>query len=67
MIRESAEGLPVDRRSEPAANEKFTATTVTRRERAGREAGWDPYEVWQTRVRTPSEAARARKERPGEP
>ena len=65
MIRESAEGLPLERRSD-AANEEFTGT-VTRRDGPHRERGWDPYEVWQTRVRAPSKTARARKDRPREP
>ena len=65
MIRDNAEGLPLERRSE-AANEEFTGT-VTRRDTPGRERGWDPYEVWQTRVRAPSEAPRAGKDRPREP
>jgi len=63
MTRDNAEGLPVDLRPE-AANEEFTGT-VTGREIARREDGWDPYEVWQTRVRAPSKAAQ--KESPREP
>ncbi len=35
---------------EPAANEEFAA-------RAAASAGWDPYEVWRTRVKATPPAA----------
>ena len=68
MTRDTAEGLlPVERRADPAAaNEEFTGI-VTRLDTTRRESGWDPYEVWRTRVRAPAKAARARKDRPRDP
>jgi hypothetical protein len=65
MKREGAEGVSADRRMPAAANEEFTGI-VSRRESAPTRqvAGWDPYEVWRTRVRTPS---KARKERQRDP
>ncbi len=67
MTRDNAEGLPVEQRAETtAANEEFTGI-VSRLDATRREGGWDPYEVWRTRVRAPSKAARARKDRPREP
>jgi len=63
MIREGVEGLPVERAGTSAANEEFTGA-VNPRDALGRERGWDPYEVWRTRVRTPSKSARVRKDRP---
>jgi hypothetical protein len=51
MTRDTAEGLPVERRVDTtAANEEFTGI-VSRREIARRDGGWDPYEVWLTRVK----------------
>jgi hypothetical protein len=59
MVLDNAEGLPVVQREEAAAaNEEFTGT-VTRREIARREAGWDPYEVWLTRVKERRKKPRA--------
>jgi hypothetical protein len=51
MTQDTAEGLPVERRVETeAANEDFTGI-VTRLNTTRREGGWDPYEVWATRVK----------------
>jgi hypothetical protein len=51
MTRDIAEGLPVERRADTAAaNEEFTGI-VSRRDTLAREGGWDPYEVWLTRVK----------------
>ena len=44
-----------------AANEEYTAI-VTRVER--RKSGWDPFEVWRTRVRISAKPSRATKDRP---
>ena len=64
-MTETSVGLPVERRVDTAAaNEDFTGI-VTHFDAARREAGWDPYEVWRTRVRAPAKsAARPRKDRP---
>jgi hypothetical protein len=67
MTQAYAEGLPVERRADTAVtNEEFTGI-VTRLDAAKRESGWDPYEVWRTRVRAPARAARVRKDRPRDP
>ena len=40
------------RASASAANEEFAATTIVSEKAARpRSAGWDPYEVWRTRVK----------------
>lgn len=62
MSLDRAEGLPVEQRAEPAANEEFVATVIAS-EPPKPQAGWDPYEVWRMRVRLPSLAARASEER----
>jgi hypothetical protein len=52
MTRDRAEGRHADRHVESAAaNEDFTAVP-TLRETSGEERGWDPFEVWRTRVKT---------------
>ena len=60
------EGLPVQRHADTdAANEEFTGI-VTRLDTKRGESGWDPYEVWRTRVRAPAKSvksAKGRKER----
>ncbi len=65
MIRDTVEGLPVELET-AAANEEFTGI-VTRPDTLRRESGWDPYEVWWTRVRAPAKAARASEDRPRDP
>jgi hypothetical protein len=54
MKRKGAEGLPAGPRVAPAANEEFTGTEsgLYRPERP--RSGWDPYEVWRTRVKASS-------------
>jgi hypothetical protein len=53
MNRKGAEGVAAGPRIIPAANEEFTGTDE--RERlAYTRAGWDPYEVWRTRVKASS-------------
>jgi hypothetical protein len=53
MKRKGAQGLPADPRAIPAANEEF-ATDVNGLDSLGypRSSGWDPYEVWRTRVKS---------------
>ena len=50
MIQDNVGGLPVDRTDTMAANEEFTGI-VSRRDAVRRPNGWDPYEVWATRVK----------------
>jgi len=60
MKRKGAEGADVVHRMAPAANEEFTAM-VNARDRLSRpHAGWDPYEVWRTRVKESATVMRER-------
>ena len=61
MKRKGAEGVPARQRLTPAANEEFSRAVDDLNESdLGRRAlerlatprsGWDPYEVWRTRVK----------------
>ena len=61
MKRKGAEGFPARERLTPAANEEFTEMVdhLSRHDldshvldrHANPRAGWDPYEVWRTRVK----------------
>jgi len=55
---EGAQELPTG--TEFAANDAFTASVVSAdgldRRRGQRRSGWDPYEVWRTRVKSASRA-----------
>lgn len=66
MMREGSEGPLVERRPYSTANEGFTDGSSRQRALA-HEGGWDPYEVWRTRVRAPSIRARQGEERPAQP
>jgi len=70
MKRKGAEGLPAHQRPTPAANEEFTGTG---NELSGHDLGqhdldrlatprpgWDPYEVWRTRVKASAKEKRGR-------
>jgi hypothetical protein len=48
--RRTADGLAPAHRIPPAANEEFTAMT-NGLDGVARPRGWDPYEVWRTRVK----------------
>ncbi len=55
MQGKGAEGLPANPRESLAANEDFAGTeddleTLTTRT----QSGWDPYDVWRTRVKNSS-------------
>jgi hypothetical protein len=50
MKRRTADGLAVAHEMSPAANEEFTAVANGLDGVAG-PRGWDPYEVWRTRVK----------------
>ncbi len=54
MKRKAAEGLAVARGMSPAANEEFTEMVAGLDWLARPRAGWDPYEVWRTRVKVSS-------------
>jgi len=61
MTLNPAEGLPLQQPAVPAANDDSRIVTPTP-EAPKREAGWDPQEVWRTRVKSPSSLLRARYE-----
>jgi hypothetical protein len=50
MKRRTADGLAAAHRVPPAANEEFTAM-ANGLDGVARPRGWDPYEVWRTRVK----------------
>jgi len=54
MKRKAAEGLAAAHRMSPAANEEFTAMANGLDAVASPQSGWDPYEVWRTRVKASS-------------
>ena len=64
MKRKGAEGLPARQRLTPAANEEFTGTVSDLFRYADqlptRRSGWDPYEVWRTRVKASAKEKRGR-------
>jgi hypothetical protein len=61
MKREGAEGVAtVDRRS-PTANGEFTVRANGLARLAPPPSGWDPYEVWRTRVKGSSTVMQERK------
>lgn len=67
MKRKGAEGISAGPTEAPAANEDFNEIVggLDNLERVDRpRAGWDPYEVWRTRVKASS---RVKPEREGEP
>ena len=59
MIRDTVEGLPVERRAQTAASEGVTGNVTS--VDPGRQSGWDPYEVWRTRIKTLATAPPAEK------
>ena len=60
MKRTRAKDPPVDRRVTAAANEEFSGVVSAVRETARPQQGWDPYEVWLTRVKAPAQLKRER-------
>jgi hypothetical protein len=70
MKRKGAEGFPARQRLTPAANEEFTGIVndLSRPELGRRDldrlatprSGWDPYEVWRTRVKASAKEKRGR-------
>ena len=65
MKRKGAEGLPAGPTVTPAANEEFNEIVggLDQLERIDRpRSGWDPYEVWRTRVKASSNAKPAERE-----
>jgi hypothetical protein len=64
MKRKGAEGLPAGQRLTAAANEEFTGMVSGADRLASPRRGWDPYEVWRTRVKA---SARIHQERQRDP
>jgi hypothetical protein len=70
MKRKGAEGIPARQRLTPAANEEFSGTVndLNRYDLglhdldrlATPRSGWDPYEVWRTRVKASAKEKRGR-------
>ena len=70
MKRKGAEGIPARQPSTPAANEEFSGATddldmpeldLHALDRlATPRPGWDPYEVWRTRVKASAKEKRGR-------
>ena len=58
MKRKAATGLAVAGRMSSAANEEFAATADAAGGMEERpQPGWNPYEVWRTRVKESSESS----------
>jgi hypothetical protein len=53
-MKRKAEGLAAAHRMSPAANEEFTAMANGLDRVARPQSGWNPYEVWRTRVKASS-------------
>jgi hypothetical protein len=51
MKRKGAEGLPAGQSVTAAANEDFTGTVSGADRISNPRRGWDPYEIWRTRVK----------------
>lgn len=60
MKRKGTPGLPAGHRLTPAANEEFTTAVDGLERLESPRWGWDPYEVWRTRVKASSRAKRER-------
>lgn len=60
MKGNGAEGLATIYRKLPAANEEFTGTVKAPDRLARPQSGWDPYEVWRTRVKASSSVMQER-------
>ncbi len=64
MKAQGAAGLAAEYRVSPAAKQEFTAMVNGLDRLARPQSGWDPYEVWRTRVKASSGVMQ---EREGEP
>jgi hypothetical protein len=53
MKRKGAAGRESVYRKSPAANEKLTGMVKGLARLVRPQSGWDPYEVWRTRVKSP--------------
>jgi hypothetical protein len=64
MKRKGAEGIPAGQRVIAAANDDFTGTVSGGDRMLTPRRGWDPYEVWRTRVKASSRMNRERERDP---
>jgi hypothetical protein len=64
MKSKGAQKLPKDRRAITAANEEFSGAVSAVRATDESQSGWDPYEVWATRVKAPALLKRERQRDP---
>ena len=64
MKSKVAQKLPRDRRAITAANEEFSGAVSAVRATDQSQSGWDPYEVWATRVKAPALRKRERQRDP---
>ena len=60
MKRKNAEGIPARQRLTPAANEEFPGLVTGSERLSYPRSGWDPYEVWRTRVKASAREKRGR-------
>lgn len=68
MKSKGAQEFPNDGRVTSAANEEFNGVVSGAPGTAQTQAGWDPYEVWLTRVKRPALLKRERQHDPlGDP
>lgn len=56
MKSEGVEGLPADPQESLAANEDFAGNDTTLDRLTSLRSGWDPFDVWRTRVKAASAA-----------
>jgi hypothetical protein len=54
MTSKGAEGLPADSQESSAANEEFREVSGESERLHRPQCGWDPYDVWRTRVKAAS-------------
>ncbi|HEY0767870.1 MAG TPA: hypothetical protein VGD47_07920 [Steroidobacteraceae bacterium] len=64
MKRKGAAGLPVVHRLSPAANEDFAGMANGLDRLTSPQSGWDPYEVWRTRVKASPSVKQEREREP---
>jgi hypothetical protein len=64
MKRKGAEGVAASPPDTPAANEDFTRMVNALEDMSYEPSGWDPYEVWRTRVKATSQGKQEREREP---
>jgi len=64
MKRKGAEGLAAGQPVAPAANEEFNGAVEGLERLSYTHTGWDPYEVWRTRVKATARGSQERERDP---